>query len=138
MKFMLIDCQKGDMIRVELNGIFHYGIYVSDEEVIQFGYPPVLREKDKDHIVVVSTSIDVFSCGNFVEVGVPDKKEKKEAFPKEKIIENARKRIGEEGYNILHNNCEHFAYECYFGKKYSSQETAMRNKWQNLLKKGNK
>ena len=24
-------------------------------------------------------------------------------------------------YNILYNNCEHFAYECIFGKKYSSQ-----------------
>lgn len=135
MKFELIDCQRGDMIRVGLNGLFHYGIYVSDDEVIQFGYPPILRDKDKDNIVVVSTSIDVFSCGSFVEVGVLDKKEKKEAFDKEVIIENARKRIGEGGYNILHNNCEHFVYECYFGKKYSSQETTMRNKWKELLNK---
>lgn len=129
MKFELIDCQYGDMIRVKLGGLFHYGIYVSDDEVIQFGYPPILRDKDKGNIVVVSTSIDVFACSSFVEVGVLDKKEKKEAFSKEEIVSRARNRLGEGGYNILHNNCEHFVYECYFNKKYSAQETLMREKW---------
>ena len=137
MKFELVNASRGDMIRVDIGGLFHYGIYVSDEEVIQFGYPPTLRDKDRDNIVVVVTSIDVFACNNFVEVGVLDCKEKKKAFKVEEIISRARSRIGEGGYNILHNNCEHFAYECYFGKKYSSQETLMREKW-NALRKVNK
>ena len=35
MKWRIKDPVKGDMIRVELGGIYHFGIYVSDEEVIR-------------------------------------------------------------------------------------------------------
>ncbi|MBQ1703581.1 MAG: 4'-phosphopantetheinyl transferase superfamily protein, partial [Oscillospiraceae bacterium] len=42
----------------------------------------------------------------------------------------ARSRIGEGGYDIIHNNCEHFAYECLFGVGRSLQEEELRKKWQ--------
>ena len=41
----------------------------------------------------------------------------------------ARSRLGEGGYNILHNNCEHFVNECVFGIKKSEQEEEVRRKW---------
>ena len=132
MNWELVDCTRGDMIRVNLGGLYHYGIYVSDEEVIQFGYPPVLRNKDKNNVVVVVTDITTFSCGKIVEVASLTKGDRKKKFKPETIVDNARKRIGEGGYNIIHNNCEHFAYECYCGVHYSSQEDEARKKWNQI------
>ena len=82
MKWELTDCKYGDMIRVRCGSVFHYGIYVNDDEVIEFGYPPTLRDKDKDNIVVNSVDIDTFSCGNFIEIGICDKKELKKIAKK--------------------------------------------------------
>ena len=135
MKWELIDCKYGDMIRVKCGSVFHYGIYINDEEIIEFGYPPTMRDKDNDNIVVNSVDIDTFSCGNFLEVGVCDKKELKKKFDANKIVENARKRLGESGYDFIKNNCEHFTYECYFGFKYSSQQEEAENKWHSVLEK---
>lgn len=47
----------------------------------------------------------------------------------DEIILAAKSRIGERGYNILYNNCEHFVYECVFGIKYCSQTEKMRKLW---------
>lgn len=127
-----MDCTRGDMIRVNLGSIYHYGIYVSDDEVIQFGYPPTLRNVDKDKVVVVATDIATFSCGKLVEVASFTRSDHKKRFDPEVTVDNARHRIGEEGYNIIHNNCEHFAYECYCGVHYSSQEEEARQKWSKL------
>lgn len=140
MKFVIKDATRGDIIRTQIGNtnLFHYGIYISEEEIIQFGYSPVIRDKDKDNIVVVSTSIDTFSQNNFVEVGECTPKEKKKIFPVEEIISRAKNRLGEGGYNILHNNCEHFVYECAFGEKFCAKEEEVRNKWRTLLKGNNK
>ena len=127
-----MDCIRGDIIRVNLGGLYHYGIYVSDDEVIQFGYPPVLRNIDKDKVVVVSTDITTFACEKIVEVGSFVYSDHKKRFKPEVVVDNARNRIGEGGYNIIHNNCEHFAFECYCGLHYSSQEEEAREKWSKI------
>ena len=44
MKFSPEPLKRGDMVRVMIGTVYHYGIYVSDEEVIQFGYPPIPGE----------------------------------------------------------------------------------------------
>lgn len=127
------ECEAGDMIRIQLGPIFHYGIFVSEEEVIQFGLPPAggVRKLSDSSIKVLASDINAFSLGRIVEVGVLDRKEKRAARSREQIVEIARSRIGEGGYNLLHNNCEHFANECVFGKKISRQEDEVRNKWNN-------
>lgn len=125
-------CKPGDMIRVHIGSIDHYGIFVSEEEVIQFGLPPGCENRPPENeITVLSTDIDVFACGQIVEVMEPDRKEKKKRFSAEKTIELARAAIGQDGYNMIHNNCEHFAYQCVFGIHYSSQEDNARKKWNN-------
>ena len=123
-------CKPGDMIRIRIGSVYHYGIFVSDDEVIQFGYPPQPQFKEKNiNISVCAVDIDTFSCGQIVETAVPDRKEKKQSFPPKKVIELARASLGKTGYNIIHNNCEHFAYECVFGEKKSTQEEELRKKW---------
>ena len=41
MKWVFGECLPGDMIRIKTGAVYHYGIFVSDAEVIQFGYPPL-------------------------------------------------------------------------------------------------
>ena len=126
------DCRPGDMIRVKLGSVYHYGIFVSEDEVIAFGMPPVSEYADlPGRLLVCSTDIDVFSCGKIVEVGECDKAELKRKRNADEIISAARSRIGEGGYNLIHNNCEHFANECFFGERKSLQEEEARRKWMN-------
>ncbi len=123
MKWSVREGKPGDMVRVRINSqMDHYGVYISDSEVIQFGKNPSLRlGVSESEVFVCSTDIDEFRDGGFPEFSDLTFSEKMKRFKTEKIIANARGRIGEGGYNLIYNNCEHFAYECIFGKKYSSQ-----------------
>ena len=126
MKWTLNEPNPGDIVRVAIGNFYHYGIYVSDDEVIQFGLPPTDLRKNMAGVEVCSSNIENFLEGKFLEVGQPDKKEKKQILPPAEIIKLARSRIGEKGYHILYNNCEHFAFQCAFNKKVSSQVDAVR------------
>ena len=131
MNWNVKDYFPGDIIRVKLGSVYHYGIFVSDEEVIQFGYPPIEKYQDKEK-VVVATDIDTFACDQLIEVGSFTFSDHKKRFKSNITIELARKRLGEGGYDMLGNNCEHFAFECYCGRHFSSQEIEMKKKWENV------
>ena len=47
-------------------------------------------------------------------------------------METARARLGEKGYHILYNNCEHFAYDCLYGKKVCTQTDDVRALFQKM------
>ena len=127
MKWVLKDPSYSDMIRFKMGNFYHYGIFVSEDEVIQFGLAPIARPNIKACDVEVCVSdIDTFLCGGFLEVGVPEKKELKKLRSPDQIVSAARARLGEKNYNVIHNNCEHFAYECTFGEKYCSQTDTVR------------
>lgn len=133
MNWTFNEVKPGDMIRICLGDFYHYGIYISDEEIIQFGPPPVSILRKDDEIEVCTTDINGFLSGKFLEVGEPDRKERKKCRKPEEVIAAARSRIGERGYSILYNNCEHFAYECMFGQKYCSQTEKIRNIWRTKM-----
>lgn len=135
MKWWPEQCAKGDMIRVRIGGIWHFGVYVSDGEVIQFGYPPREKRPMDDEIRVVSTTIDEFAGGCIVEKAKLSLKEKLKRIPPEKTAAIARSRLGEGNYNLLHNNCEHFAFECVFGVHRSEQEENARKQWNDYKSK---
>lgn len=130
MKWEYKDCRYGDIIRVKLGSVYHYGIFVSDNEVIAFGLPPTVENlQNQQAIKVLATDIDVFSCGNLVETAVLTFKERMKRRSPEQTVTLARERIGEGGYNIIHNNCEHFVNDIVFGEKVSQQERSVREKW---------
>lgn len=136
MKWVLNEPQSGDMIRVLSGSIYHYGIYVSDSEVIQFGLPPAARPTVKDsEIRVIATDIETFMQGGLPEVAEFDRKEKRKNRPPALVVDYARSRIGSDGYHILYNNCEHFAYECVTGKPYSSQVDDVREQIRGMMGK---
>ena len=131
MKWVLSECKRGDIIRVKDGSLYHYGIFVSENEVIAFGRTPSYYKGvgKNEKIVVLSTSAGEFSNGNFIEKGVPDKQEKRKMRKADEIVACAKSRLGEDGYNIIHNNCEHFVNECAFGIKFSAQEDETRRRW---------
>lgn len=128
MKWTVREGRPGDMVRVKVNSqMDHYGVFISDSEIIQFGKNPSLRPGvSESEVFVCATDINEFRDGGYPEFADLTFSEKMKRFKTAKIIDNARSRIGEGGYNILFNNCEHFAYECVFGKKYSSQSESAR------------
>ena len=131
MKWALKEAKCGDIVRVALGSIFHYGIFISEEEIIQFGLPPTFHRKSED-VEVLSAPVEAFLAGGFLEVGVPEGKEKKRRRPPKQVAQTAKSRLGERGYDILYNNCEHFANECYFGEKFCSMTDNLREKFRAL------
>ena len=113
----------GDHIRVKrVWGVYaHHGIYVSDNEVIHF----TGRENDsifdwsKPEVIV--SDLDYFLRGGELEVKEYTEDEKYYLYPVENIVSYARACIGDKGYNLVFNNCEHFANMCTLGKHRSGQ-----------------
>lgn len=130
MKWTVRELKKGDIIRVRLGNIYHYGVFLNEEEVVAFGYPPLPKFQNlQKEVAVLSTDIDVFACENAVEAPLYTLKEKLHKNSPDKTEQIARSRIGESGYDLIHNNCEHFAYEAVFNRHYSEQEETVRRQW---------
>ena len=128
MKWVLKEMEVGDMVRVPMKEAYHYGVCTGEDRIIQFGEPVLTVPKPKDEIRVMSTNIASFLNGQFAEVAELDKKELKRRKPIEDIVAYAEQSIGKGGYDILYNNCEHFANECLFGLHVSSQIDEIRQK----------
>ena len=128
MKWELKEAKCGDIVRVALGPIYHFGIFVSEDEIIQFGLPPTPNRRAED-VEVLSAPVEQFLAGGFLEVGVPEGKEKRRRKPPKEVVALARSRLGERGYDILRNNCEHFVNECYFGEKFCSMTDKLREQF---------
>ena len=80
------ECKFGDMIRISFGNFYHYGIFVSEDEVIQFGLPPfegLLNRKFEDIAVCVS-DIDTFCGGRVVEVATAERSDRKKRLSPKK------------------------------------------------------
>ena len=86
----------GDHIRVKRALYSHHGIYASED-------------------------LKTFLNGGVLEVRSFNQEELRLKRHPQDIINYAFSRVGEGGYNLISNNCEHFANDCLFGKKKSSQ-----------------
>lgn len=115
--------KRGDHIRVQrMNGLYaHHGIYVSDKEVIHF------TGKDDDSILdwdkpeVISTDLATFLKDGILEVKEYTDEEFADLYSPEQIVIYARACLGDKGYNLIFNNCEHFANVCTLGRFRSNQ-----------------
>lgn len=124
----------GDVIRTKVSFYHHYGIFVSEEEVIQFGLPDDPM-RAAEQIKVLTSDVRTFLRGGEIEVAVPGGAERRQMRSPEQIVEIARRRLGEGGYDILHNNCEHFVNDCAFGQPSSSFLQDVREKLRKKLGK---
>ena len=115
--------ERGDHIRVcRMNGIYyHHGIYVSDSEVIHFTGDDDDSVLDWSKAHVIRTDLARFLSGGEVEVKEYNDEEIADLYPVEGIVNYARSCLGDGGYNLIFNNCEHFANACTLGKYRSRQ-----------------
>ncbi len=124
----------GDVIRTKVRFYHHYGIYVADDRVIQFGMPDNTGTPN-EQICVLVTDVYTFLNGGSLEVGEPDREERKKMRSAQQAVAHAESRLGETGYDILHNNCEHFVNDCVFGEPTSGWLEAARAKLREKLGK---
>lgn len=115
------DPLKGEHIRVNRGIYNHHGIYVSHDEVIHF------TGQNNDNILdwskneVITTNLDVFLKDGTLEVKKYTEEELKDLYPVDHIVQYARCCIGDNGYNLIFNNCEHFSNVCTLGRFRSIQ-----------------
>ena len=77
----------------------HHGIYVGGGRVIHYaGFAHGLRRGP-----VEEASLEQFAHGHTIEM-----RHDKRCFDRCKVVDRARSRLGEQRYDILRNNCEHF------------------------------
>lgn len=138
--------KRGDVIGVSRNGLYeHYGIYLGNGRVIHycgegndFSGRVTVHEapfsefiKESNHCFVVW-----FDAGRMVRLQQATTflwsgfnayyensifRKKYSVFSAEDTIRRAKERLGEEKYNLVTNNCEHFAMWCKTGESVSGQ-----------------
>lgn len=121
----------GDHIRVKrMGGIYtHHGIYVSDNEVIHFTGTDDDSIMDSSKNRVISSDLNFFLKGGELEVKEYTDEEFQDLYAPDQIVAYARSCIGDGDYNVIFNNCEHFANVCTLGRFRSHQvERLLQNK----------
>ncbi|WP_455542937.1 lecithin retinol acyltransferase family protein [Intestinibacter sp.] len=113
--------QMGDHIRVNRGVYCHHGVYISKDEVIHF------TGKEGDSILdwskpeVIQSDLEYFLKGDKLEVKEYTDEELEDLYPVDHIVAYARACLGDKGYNLVFNNCEHFANTCTLGRFRSKQ-----------------
>lgn len=126
--------EAGDMVRTKVSFYHHYGVYLGDGRIAQFGRP-VNTGISREQIAVCITDTKGFlSEGGGAECAVLDREERKWRRPPKECVEYAKSCVGETGYDFIHNNCEHFAYRCVFGVNCSPTEDSVRQKIRKKLR----
>jgi len=109
----------GDVIFTDRLVYRHYGIYAGNGRVIHYASKHGHFGLD---IRVRETSIENFvGDGNCNIIQFPNNKSGLRQFSGEETVSRARSRMGEKSYNLLFNNCEHFALWCKYGESKSIQ-----------------
>lgn len=115
----------GDVIGIKRGIYYHYGVYIGDNEVIHY-------QGDGDigtNNYVVQTSMSEFMKGQdkFFALDFRHIKDEfkdnfninrfKKIYDNMETIERAKSKLYEGNYDLLFNNCEHFASWCKVGSK---------------------
>lgn len=103
---------KGDILKVNRGLYYHFGVYAGNGRVIHFSAPK------GDEINPLTANICEVSLDDFANGDSPEVDNSYEpAFGPEEIVERARKMIDTQlgRYDLLTNNCEHFANWCKTG-----------------------
>lgn len=99
---------------VSERGIYtHHGIYVGNREVIHY---EGLADGIQSGPVIIS-SVESFARAR----GYSIRDYEDRVYSDLEVIERARSRLGENDYNVLFNNCEHFCVWCITGEHVSEQ-----------------
>lgn len=102
---------RGEHLVLRRNGYTHHGIDVGNGDVIHFNGSPFRRSSTAK---IEVCSLAEFSGDSSLTV-IPH-----ETNP-DIVIQRAKSKVGQSRYNLLTNNCEHFARWCVEGEPRSPQ-----------------
>ena len=102
----------GDHIRVKRRLYWHHGIDCGEGRVIHYTGEPFCREQG----IVERTDLESFARGGRVEIV-----KYTHCVSPEIVVRRAESRLNESCYDLLDNNCEHFARWCKTGWHESKQ-----------------
>ncbi|MQW93373.1 hypothetical protein GHJ48_13410 [Acinetobacter sp. dk771] len=108
--------QPGSHLSVSRGLYYHHAIYTGDNQVIHYsGFSETFNKGS-----IEQTTLEKFLGGRdqFTVVNYPSNTV---IYTNEEIVERACRCLGEDDYNLLFNNCEHFACWCVTGEKRSEQ-----------------
>ncbi len=112
--------QPGDIIYVNRQGGLykHFGVYIGNGNVAHFA-PDNADELNAQTADVRIATLTAFSSGDNIHIDTIGKPQ----YAREEIVHRALSKIGQlQGrYNIIFNNCEHFARWCQTGHSESRQ-----------------
>jgi hypothetical protein len=109
----------GDHLRSPRTGYSHHGIYIGDGCVIHYsGFAKAMRKGS----IAIATVSEFANCERVEIIPHPNRH-----YDRETSVQRAYKRLGEDWYNLVVNNCEHFANWCIEGKHESPQVTRVAN-----------
>lgn len=131
---MQMNFMKGDVLAAERGLYRHYGIFAGGGKVIHF-VGLYHGKRNLLHVRVRETSLEEFVRGSTVFV---DNSSNGDRRPREEIVREARKYLDKKfgrGYNLITNNCEHFAHWCESGHHVSYQVSGKVNSVVNVLRK---
>jgi hypothetical protein len=106
----------GSHVVTPRRGFLHHGIYVGGGKIVH--YAGLVRGLHRRP--VEETTLDRFALGRPVWV----RSDPPPTFSSREVIHRARSRLGEDGYRLLTNNCEHFCEWCLHGEHRSYQVDA--------------
>ncbi len=117
-KFELGDIIKVKSIfsRISPKDIWHYGVVVGEETVVHFNLD------DEFDITIIETDLQEFiGLGHDLQKCMISHINRE--FEPSEIVQRALSCVGSDfgGYNLISNNCEHFANWCASGTKFSNQ-----------------
>ncbi len=103
---------RGDHLSVQRGWYTHHAIDLGDGYVVQYGR----GVSDGASAAVQVSSYETFSKGRPMEVVASPA-----SYEAHEVALRALSCVGEQGYHILWNNCEHFVNWCRSGKRQSQQ-----------------
>ena len=86
--------KSGDIIRTKVTFYHHYGIFINESRIIQFGLPDNVYTPAEE-IKVLATDIYTFLQGGELEVGKPTRQELKNMRSPEEIVKLAQQKAAE-------------------------------------------
>ncbi len=109
----------GDIVFTDRGLYKHYGVYIGHNSVIHFAGPKG-HETNAAMADIIKTSLENFLMGDLLEI---QEDGNKTPLPREEIIRRAESLVGKckGGYNLVINNCEHFANWCRYDNPVSRQ-----------------
>ncbi|WP_052356704.1 lecithin retinol acyltransferase family protein [[Clostridium] dakarense] len=106
----------GDIIYVNHLLYKHFGIYLSDDCIIHY-------DGKQDDLLLRKMCVRVTDIERFLngKKTYKVKNIKNERYSPDEIVKRAKNEIGLQNFNIILNNCEHFANWCKTGNRKSNQ-----------------